>query len=185
MKKHLFFSALVLGGVPLSTQAGLLVEPVLGYSLGQQLDFSGGKNYDGGRGISYGGRLGYQTGPFQIGADYLQSSIDMDSSDFDENADITEWAAFVGMEFPILLRAYAGYIFSAEGETEINNLNVDLEDGTGFKLGLGLTPLPFLDVNLEYRNGTFDEFKAGGLKVKKEVDYQAYMLSISLPFDLL
>lgn len=185
MKKIIFSTALALGLVPFSTHAGLLVEPVLGYTLGQQLDFSGGKDYDGGRGLSYGGRLGYQTGPFQIGADYLQSSIDMNSSDFDENADITEWAAFVGMEFPILLRAYGGYIFSAEGETEVNNVDVDLEDGTGFKLGVGFTPLPFLDVNLEYRNGTFDEFKAGGLKVKREVDYEAYMLSISLPLDLL
>ncbi len=184
MKKLIFSTALALGFIPFSTHAGLLIEPVLGYTMGQKLDFSGAKDYDGGRGLSYGGRLGYQTGPFQIGADYLQSSIDMDSSDFDENADITEWAAFVGMEFPILLRGYAGYIFSAEGETEVNNADVDLEDGTGFKLGVGLTPLPFLDVNLEYRNGSFDEYKAGGLKVKKEVDYQAYMLSISVPIDL-
>lgn len=184
MKKLIFSTALAFGLMPFSTHAGILIEPVLGYTMGQQLDFSGGKDYDGGHGLSYGGRLGYQTGPFQIGADFLQSSIDMDSGDFDENADITEWAAFVGMEFPILLRAYAGYIFSAEGETEVNNVDVDLEDGSGFKLGLGLTPLPFLDVNLEYRNGTFDEFKAGGVKVNKEVDYQAYMLSISLPLDL-
>lgn len=184
MKKLILGTALALSLAPASSHAGLLVEPVLGYTVGQQLELSGVKDYDGGSGLSYGGRLGYQFGPMQVGADFLQSSIEMDSNDFDENADITEWAAFVGMEFPILLRAYAGYIFSAEGETEINNVKVDLEDGNGFKLGLGLTPLPFIDVNLEYRNGTFDEFKLGGTKFSREVDYQAYMLSISLPLDL-
>lgn len=184
MKKLIFSMVLGLGIFPMTSQAGLLVEPVLGYTVGQKLDIGGLKEYDGGRGMSYGGRLGYQNGPIQIGADYLKSSIDMNSSDFDENADITEWAAFVGMEFPILLRGYAGYIFSAEGETELNNVSTDLKDGNGFKLGVGLTPLPFLDINLEYRNGTFDKYRQNGVNISQDVDYEAYMLSISLPLDL-
>lgn len=184
MKKLLLGTVLGLGVMPISSYAGLLVEPVLGYTLDQSLDFSGLKDYSGGNGVSYGGRLGYQTGPFQIGADYLQSSIDMSSNDFDENADITEWAAFVGFEFPILFRGYAGYIFSAEGETQINNIDVDLEDGNGLKLGLGFTPIPFIDVNLEYRNGSFDKYKLGPASVSREVDYEAYMISVSMPFNL-
>jgi hypothetical protein len=34
----------------------------------------------------------------------------------------------------------------------VNNANRDLEDGSGYKLDVGFTGQPFLDINLEYRN---------------------------------
>lgn len=185
MKKLLLSCALVSAlGLPISqAQAGLLVEPVLGYTWGQEIDFDNGENYDdGGQGMAYGGRLGYQTGSWQFGADYLRSGVDMDDGDFDDDVDLTEWAAFVGYEFPVFFRVYGGYIFSAEGETKLNGINTDLEDGTGFKLGVGFTGLPVVDINLEYRNGTFDKVKAAGID-GGEADYNATMLSVSAPFD--
>lgn len=167
-----------------NAHAGLLVEPVLGWTFGQKLDISGVDDYSGGQGLSYGGRLGYQRGPFQIGADVLKSSVEMDSNDFKENVDITEMGAFIGFELPILLRAYAGYIASIEGDTNINRVKTEFNKGSGFKLGVGWTLLPFLDINLEYRNGMFDEYKQGGMTVKEDTYYKAYMLGVSLPLDL-
>lgn len=160
-------------------KAALLVEPVLGYNLGTDLDIDSDE-YSG-NGAAFGGRLGYQQLGFQIGLDYLRSSLDMDDSDFDENLTTSEWAGFVGFEFPILVRVYAGYIFSAKGESENNNVDLEFNDGTGTKLGVGFTGLPFVDINFEYRKVEFDEFKAGPFKT--DADYQTYMVSLSLPFN--
>ncbi len=165
-------------------QAELLVEPVIGYNIGSKFDFENGKAYSGGTGAAFGGRLGYQKLGFQVGLDYLHSSIDMDDKDFDKNVSMNEWAGFVGFEFPILLRVYGGYIFSASGETKSNNVDVDLKSGSGFKAGLGFTLLPFLDINFEYRKGTFGEWKAGNTKFDTNVDYNSYMIGLSLPFTI-
>jgi hypothetical protein len=171
--------------VVLPVKADVLLEPLVGYSLATKLDFEDADSYSGGRGPSYGGRLGYQKLGFQVGLDYLHSSIDMDDKDFKENVSMDEWAAFVGFEFPILFRVYGGYIFSATGESEgAGNTQIDFKSGSGFKAGLGFTLLPFLDINFEYRRGTFDEWKAGNTKFDKGVDYNAFMIGLSLPFTI-
>lgn len=173
--------ALVFGTVS-QAQAGLLVEPVLGYNLATKLDIQdGGEKYSGGRGMGWGGRLGYQNLGFQLGLDYLNSSIDMDDRDLKGDVKMTEWAAFVGFEFPVLLRVYAGYIFAANGEGKnAFGQDVDLKSGSGTKFGVGFTTLPWIDINIEYRSGTFDEMKVGSLK-GPEVNYSSVLLSLSLP----
>lgn len=175
--------ALILGFTS-QTQAAVLIEPVLGYSIGSKLDIDEIDDYSGGMGLSYGARLGYQNLGFQLGLDYLKSSIDMDDNDFDENVDTSEWAAFVGFEFPVLLRVYAGYIFSATGESEMGGTNVDFKKGSGVKFGVGFTGLPFVDLNLEMRRGTYDEVKFSGIPGDTTADFQSYMLSVSLPFTI-
>lgn len=164
-------------------QAGLLLEPVLGYSFGS-FDIENGSKEDF-KGPALGGRVGYQNLGFQLGIDYLRSNLDVDDKNFKDDLVVSEWAGFVGFEFPVLLRVYAGYIFSAEGETKVTgNTKVKLTDGTGTKFGVGFTGLPFIDINLEYRRGTFTEFKSGSMKSSIDTDYQAYMIGISLPFVL-
>lgn len=172
-------------------RAGVLIEPLVGYSFGKsEIDVpgSGEDKFNGG---SYGGRLGYQKLGFQLGLDYLHSSVELDDNDFKENLTINEFAAFVGFEFPILLRVYAGYIFSANGEAEADyglgdgREKLKFSDGSGFKAGLGFTALPFLDINFEYRKGTFGEYKEGtGAKQDIDTDYNAFMVGVSLPFVL-
>lgn len=165
-------------------KAALLIEPLVGYNVNGKIDIEDGEDYSGGMGVGYGGRLGYQNFGFQLGLDYLNSSLDMDDNDFDKNANVSEWAAFVGFKFPILVKVYAAYIFSANGETESAGSKVKYEDGTGVKLGVGTTILPFLDINLDYRRGTFDNWTSGGTDQNKSVDYSALMLSVSLPFTI-
>ncbi len=189
-----FLGLLIVSFLFVSTQAraDLLIEPLIGYNLGVKTDFKkndslgfDGEEYTGGRGPAFGGRLGYQKLGFQVGLDYLHSEIDMDDKDIKEDVSLDEWAAFVGFEFPILFRVYAGYIFSAEGETEgVGNTKIDLKSGSGLKAGLGFTLLPFLDINFEYRRGTFDEWKMGTQKFDSEVDYNAFMIGLSLPFTI-
>jgi hypothetical protein len=166
--------------------AGLLIEPLVGFSKGELTLTTDGINKDKGdfTGMSYGGRLGYQQLGFQLGLDYLNSNNTIDDGSLDKITS-SEWGGFVGFEFPVLLRVYAGYIFSAtgEGEDDSNN-NVDFIDGTGTKFGIGFTGLPFVDINLEYRSVTFGDAEFLGSKIGFEQEYDAYMLSFSLPFVL-
>lgn len=177
--KRLFLFLVLLLGIQQMAMAELLVEPVVGWSGNQKIDTSP-KNYSGGNGLSYGGRLGFQKLGAQVGLDYLQSDISMSSSDFDKNLTTKEWAAFIGYKFPAFFRLYGGYIFSAEGDSKINNADLKLTGGTGFKAGLGFTILPFIDINLEYRKGTYDETKIGGATFDGK-GFEATMLSLSLP----
>ncbi|MGE3611263.1 MAG: hypothetical protein AB7I27_16845 [Bacteriovoracaceae bacterium] len=171
-----------------SVHAGVLIEPVAGYSVGGKFDISDGKNYTG-TGASYGGRLGYQNLGFQLGLDYLHSSIDLGSDDFDSNLSLDEFGGFVGFEFPILLRAYAGYTFSASGKTKYDNGTTGMKDtefkkGAGPKFGIGFTGLPFLVINLEYRSGKFSEYEIDGTKQEGDITYSSYLVSVSLPITL-
>lgn len=176
--------------ITLSSQAAVLIEPILGYNLDGVLrvedDVTGQtKTGGGGSGAAYGGRLGYQKLGFQIGVDYLNSKMKFKS---EEPIVSSEWGAFVGFEFPILLRAYAGYIFSASAEAEnIDTGNGGTADanysgGTGAKVGIGFTLLPFVDLNLEYRRTQYDELKVGSLpKSSDERTFSTFMVGVSLP----
>jgi hypothetical protein len=166
-------------------QAGLLIEPVLGYSFGKIQTDTQGSTEEKGNGLSYGGRLGYQKLGFQLGLDYLNSTYGMKDEDFTKDLSASEWALFAGFEFPVLARVYAGYIFSANGETAYDNNKITLSDGTGVKLGVGFTLLPFLDINVEYRKGTYSKFKQAGVgSMNVDTDFNAFMLGVSLPFVL-
>jgi hypothetical protein len=166
------------------TNAGVLIEPVVGYNLGTSFDVENSDEYTGGTGLAYGARLGYQQLGLQLGLDYLNSSVDMNDDDFDKNVDMSEWAAFVGFEFPILFRVYAGYIFSASGTTELGGADIELNKGSGTKVGVGFTGLPFVDLNIEYRTGSFKEYDSGNTTFDDKTSYKSIMLSASLPFNL-
>lgn len=187
IKKQFFiFFALVIAAIQAS-HAAILVEPVLGFTLANKFDSKATSDITDpseskGSGLAYGGRLGYQNMGFQLGLDYLHSSVDVDEKDIKSDITTSEWAAFAGFRFPILLRFYAGYIFSGTGDYKASTGNIDLTGGTGYKVGVGWTLLPFIDLNLEYKKTNYDEIKAGGSKLKADLDNSAYLLSISLPF---
>ncbi len=182
--------ALVLG-YSTQSRAALLIEPVVGFNVGTKFDLKFDdfpaldENYSGGKGGAFGGRLGYQNFGFQLGLDYLKSSIDMSTSDIKNNVSLSEWAGFVGYEFPLFLRVYAGYIFSANGSYKnAASQSVDLSKGTGSKLGVGFTGLPFVDINFEYRTGTLNQMSFGGTDYDTETKYSSLMLGLSVPFTL-
>ncbi len=167
-----------------TAHAALLIEPVVGYNYGTKLDFEDSETYSGGNGVSAGGRLGFQKLGFQLGIDYLNSAIGMDNKNFDKKVKMNEWAGFVGFEFPILFRVYGGLIFAGSGETMLNNDDIELQKLSGAKAGVGFTGLPFIDINFEYRRGTFSELRENGVKEESETKYQSLLMSLSLPFTL-
>lgn len=184
--KHLFsFLAVSFIFFSPAAKADLLIEPVIGYNFNTKVDFEGGENYSGGMGPAFGGRLGYQNLGLQLGVDYLSSVVDMDDNDFDDDVTMSEIGGFVGFKFPILLRAYAGYIFSATGDSKsATGENMEFTKGSGYKAGLGFTGLPFININVEYRSGTFDEVKVGTVELDDGATYQSIMLALSLPLTI-
>lgn len=161
----------------LNSIAGISIEPLVGYNLATELDVGGGgKNYNGGDGFGYGGKLGYEMDKsrgFSGGLDYLRSDIDMSSSDIDSNVTSDEWGVYVGYKMAVLFKFYGEYIFSASGDTEIESRNRNLSSGTGWKLGVGSTIIPFIDMNLDYREISYDK-----------IDFSAVMFSLSWPIHL-
>ncbi len=158
-----------------NAQAGLLIEPYAGYHTG---DFKfGSTKYDFG-GAAYGGRLGYSRLGLQLGADYMAGkwTIDVDPSDF--KGDINNLGAFIGYSFPILVRVYATYFFNSS----IKDSNTKYEGNTT-RLGVGFSPLPFVDINLEYMTGTYDKVDGQSISGTKP-KFDVYGVSLSVPFDL-
>lgn len=176
------FFAFLICLVSAQSQAALLLEPLVGYSVGKfntEVNPGSVDDDESLSGISYGGRVGYQNLGFQLGLDYLASNLAVD----DDDLKTSELGAFVGFEFPILVRVYAGYVFSGKGNYEVKNGGeFEFEGATGPKIGVGFTLLPFLDVNLEYRRISYDTYDlpVGSL----DADYSATMLSFSLPFTI-
>ena len=171
--KFLLLSFLLIASI--SAKAALLIEPVLGYNFSGKVEISDLDYDDKITGPSYGGRLGYQNLGFQLGLDYLHSTLT--TKDDDEKADFQEWAGFIGFKFPVFIRVYAGYIFSANGTGEDDE---EYSKGSGTKLGVGFTGLPFVNINLEYRKVTFGELD----DVEIDTKMNALMLGISLPFTI-
>jgi len=166
-----------------SARADLLIEPVAGWNAPTNLNIWD-KNYVG-NGGSAGGRVGFQKFGFQLGLDYLFSSIAFQNHDLPKKFNMNEWTIFAGFEFPAFLRVYGGFILSASAETKDSNGDpLILEAGSGSKVGLGFTGLPFLDINLEYRRGTWDQYKLDNVKTEKESHYNSILVAVSLPFTI-
>lgn len=181
MKKLFLLLALITS----TAQAGLLVEPYLGFG------FTSG-DYDttdvSTTGTTMGARLGYQMLGVMAGLDY---SISPESSwDFEKNNNTTTYklkktqlGVFAGYNLPILLRAWVGYNFSAKAEGTYLSQNRSYE-GSTTTLGVGFTGLPFVSLNLEYKMSSFDDNKYGSTKLTEKLEVNEVLLSVSLPLDL-
>lgn len=171
----------------LNARAELLLEPLVGHNFHSHLKISEKDTYYG-TGLGFGGRIGYQKLGLQLGLDYLHSNIKFDYHEFGRDLSFNEFGVFAGFEFPILVRIYAGFTFAAYGSGKYDNKtgqgekDFELNSGTGYKLGASFTGIPFIVLNLEYRNVRWDEYDSGNKTVGNEVNYNAYLFSVSVPF---
>lgn len=183
---------IVLLSVTFTAHAGLLVEPVLGYNVISKFD-----DDSGGSGSAFGGRLGYQYLGLQLGIDYLNSTMDSKIDDAQNDFKTNEFGAFVGFEFPVFFRVYAGYVFAASSDKlKIKDADDGINDtyeytkGSGPKFGIGFTGLPFIDINFEMRTVDYATIDitdgASGLKTEDDDGFKvtAYLVSLSIPLNL-
>lgn len=172
MKKLLAVVALTLGFVSVS-QASVMVEPYLGYEFGKVKDSVEGDV----KATNLGLRLAYKTPVMLwVGVDAtygLTGTLDTSpSADFNRK---TSMYGVLGIDLPILLRAWLGYSFVNEVDTG----SPGKLKGDSMKLGLGFTGLPFVSLNLEYLK---DEYKdLGSASLSPKAKGETYMFSVSLP----
>ena len=188
MKTHIILGLILSLFLSNSALAALYLEPTGGYSFGK---IGTGQTM---MGTSYGGRLGVSKLGFHMGVDYLASNMSVNDSTKDADGEkmsdgdlkMTESGGFVGFAFPMFLRVYATYIFSAQAE--INKIGYEFKDGKGMKYGISFTSIPFVNINFEYRNGKFGKVEDSdtGATANKKIgeDYEAYMVSLSIPISI-
>lgn len=183
-----------------STQAGIHIEPYLGYSLAGSGDVTvGTSKYD----LSYasptiGGRLGYGMLGFMAGIDYSMQTFDLKSeigsTEYKDGVKKSQLGIFVGYELPVLIRVWGTYFLSSKVEgddapatNQVFDSNDEFSDGGGYALGVGFTGFPFISVNLEYRTLEYDKYEASGATVvnyNEKADLSEILLSVSLPLNL-
>lgn len=178
MKKLFVVCALMVSFSGVS-QAGVMVEPYLGYEMGTIKDNTEGKL----DGTQLGVRLAW-TAPvmFWAGLDYtmgVSAKFKPDNSALgDSDAKRSNLYAVVGVDLPILLRGWVGYGF--KNEIKLDDYDQKLE-GSSTKIGVGFTGLPFVSLNLELLMEEFD--KNNGNSVTPKYKNNAYVLSVSLPWE--
>lgn len=172
-----------------TVQAGVLVEPYAGYSIGLSKDY-GNSTYDYST-PQFGARLGYQFLGLMAGVDYsLSSSFDLNEKDKTTGAttktssEKNQVGLFVGYNLPMLLRAWGTYYLDAN----LKNTPVPATtyNGNGYALGVGFTGLPFVSLNLEYRSFSYDSSKTSGTKstLTPKWKMNEILFSISLPINI-
>lgn len=180
MKKLLIAMALTLGFTGVA-HAGIMLEPYLGYEMGKTSDVVSinGKT----DAVNLGLRLAYKTpvmlwlgldGQFGVSGDYKPDS--------GSNASLKHNAYYgvVGIDLPILFRAWAGYGFS--DQFKLDSPYSGTMKGTNFKLGVGFTGLPFISLNAEYIKGNLTKIEGGSYDgTSLSATDESVMISVSLP----
>lgn len=175
-----------------SSYAGFHVEPILGYTLlsDGEIDSASGTEYSF-SGPSLAGRVGFSTLGFSVGAYYGFSTggtykAEGGGASVEYDADKTDMGVFAAYEFPILVKVYAQYFVNSKFEIDFNSGPSEYK-GSGHALGVGFTGLPFVDLNLELRNYTYDELEQSGssfdLDSNNEFKMSEIFASVSVPFD--
>jgi hypothetical protein len=159
-------------------QADLLLEPYLGYHM-STYSMTGLKDFKS-NGLSLGGRVGYQQMGFMIGGDYMTGKWTTDQTPSQDGTP-SKLGVFVGYNFPVMLRVYGVYNFQDDLHSSVSG-GSDTYKGTGAKLGVGFTGLPFVSINLEYMTTTYTKNNAGSLP--SDMNANTYGLTVSVPFTL-
>lgn len=177
MKSLFNFLAVVLLtlAIQVPAHAGLLLDPYLSLETG---NVSSGGVSKSANGNGMGVRVAYSTLGFWLGVDYGMSTLK--ATDFTTgDLGIKDLGLSVGYKFPIFFRVYGAYIFSAS----MNNNSVDYA-GTGTKVGVSFTGLPFLSINLETIARSYTKAKIGSVEGDTDLKISTTCLSVSLPFDI-
>lgn len=164
-----------------SAQAGILLEPYLGYVSGKA-EQGTSSNYTG---MEYGARVGYSMLGFAGGLEYAAATLTDDGT---PKSDLTigDIGVFAAYKFPVLFRVFAAYFPSSEVKVSNSTGSGTYKSGNAMKLGVGFSFLPFVNLNLEYMSSTYSDLQASGVTVplNPSLTNKSYGLSVSIPFDL-
>lgn len=193
--KKLFMVLGSMTALAIPAQAGLMLEPYLGY---ETSTVSATGTVGGVAGIPMdqkntgttmiGGRIGYKLLiPIWIAADvstgsgtYKYDAALAGATLGDVSFTRMNTYATVGFDFPILFRAWLGIGVGNKTTVKDNSGSSDVKGGSSQKLGLGLTFLPMISVNVEYFTNKPD-MPSSAITKYEETGLQ---VGLSLPLDL-
>lgn len=179
-----------------TARAGIMIEPYIGYNSSnfeyQLINAEIDKHQP--SGLGYGLRLGYKFLIPWVALDYRATDEKIKNWTADGRAAAltqTQIGAVVGLDLPIGLRVFGGYGFD-------NKFNANVEDsedsfkGSYTKLGIGLKPMPFMAINLEYITNKYTKMnlaQTGNTEqdtsiLFSKIDMSTVFLSVSLPLNL-
>jgi hypothetical protein len=141
-------------------QAGILIDPY--YAMGSS-KMSGDVDDSTDDLTAMGARLGWKFLLVSAGIDYQMMTVKDD-----DDTKITNTSVFVGIDLPILLRAWAEYFISSD----VKDSDTKFKNGTS--IGLGFTGLPFVSLNVELQNINYEN---SGYEIKTA----ATIFSLSVP----
>jgi hypothetical protein len=168
-----------------SSYASILIEPYFGTAMNSEIEIGNNDAEEYSSGSSTGARLGYQSMGLQLGIDYRMHSNESEVNNIDTEHSHNAIYGFVGYEFPVMFRVFAGMAVSGSGEATLGSSDYDLSDLSSTTLGISYKGLPFIAINFEMVNYSFDTVEnSSGDEV--DIDYSGshYLLSLSLPINL-
>lgn len=168
------FGIIILTG--LSANAGLLLDPYFSYKMSGSASFSSGSSV---AGNELGVRVGYGFLGFAAGVDttlsgkytYSNSGVTVDSTP--KNIGV-----FASYTFPILVRGYFTYLASAKETIPGSEYS-----GTGTKIGIQFTGLPFVAIGLETVSLSYKDLSAAGVTSSVSETATHTNLALSMPFN--
>lgn len=175
MKKLLVLSSVVL--FTSFANAGMLLEPYLGYQMGK-IDYSGGVEGDT-KGTGLGLRVGYQMVIPWIALDVQLGKGKVSKVNPESDYSYTDVGVTAGASVPFL-RPFVGYIPAAKHKFEPDTGSSYNLEGNGLKLGLGIKLLPFIDINIEQVTYTYK--KIDGLDLSSDVKMKNTIVGIGMTF---
>ena len=148
--KRILVSMLAFLSISSAAHAGVFIEPFLGYAVSGKEDDGGSADI---KGMDYGARLGATFAMFSVGAEYAGGSYEQDESG-GTKFDTTDIGLTFAFDFPIMIRLYATYFLSSEAKPDSGTT----EKGSGgYRVGIGYTGLPFVDINIEMVKRVYDD----------------------------
>lgn len=167
---------LPLGLLSGTANAALLLEPYVGYMPAGKIKVGTAEKTL--TGVTLGARAGYSNIlGLQLGLDYSTGALKDDATVVNEYTP-TNLAAFVGWDFPILLRVWAGVGLTSSTEVKNATGTATYDKGAKYmKFGAGFTPLPLVSINLEYINSQYEESGTN-------ITASGLVLGASLPLEL-
>ena len=162
--------------------ASLLVEPYLGYHVGNETIGSPSTSVAL-NGVTFGGRVGFQKLGFMAGGDLMTGSWNQagTSTMASSTGTPTDLGVFAGYNFPVLIRVYGVYGLSSQFKSTQAGVN-STTSGTDMKLGVGFTMFPLISINLEYITGTYTKTNAGPITPNTTTSLFGVTVSVPLTF---
>ncbi len=175
MKKLLaVFGIILLTG--LSSNAGILLDPYFSYKMSGSASFASGSSI---AGNELGVRVGYSVLGFAVGVDstlsgkYTYSNAGVSADRTPKNIGI-----FGSYTFPILVRGYFTYLANAKESSTVAEYS-----GTGTKIGVQFTGLPFVAIGLETVSLSYKDLSAAGVTTSVSETATHTNLALSMPFN--